>query len=452
MKLKTTLILAIILALIIGYYYLFEVKRAKRVEEREEEARKLFHYSPEQVTQLRLKEGDEVILCKKVGDEWKLEEPVQAKGDKEEIELLINNILDIEQERLIASEPSNLKQFGLSPPTAEVSFQADGKWETLQVGDETPTGISIYAKKGDSNDVLLVNSLARSYAKKEVYDLRNKTILPFELERVKQFRYRTAQQDITCQKTEANQWNLLQPIKTKADSDKVQSFLQRLIDAKAKEFVEEEPEDLGPYQLAPAERELTFWLGEEMSQATLYIGKIDEDKKSYYARGGQSMVVVLIDEEVFKELPEAIDGWRDKTLITFDRDKVNRIHLTSEEHSITLEKKEDQWELTEPTKTKADSWEVDSLAMALQGTKAEGFIDRPQKPDSWYGFDRPQLEISLWLEGEEASPKLMIGTQEKDKTTHYARSSQSPTIYLVKEEDIDKLKKTPFDLRDKVLI
>lgn len=194
MKLKTTLILAIILALIVGYYYFFEVRRAKQVEQREEEARKLFHYSPEQVTQLRLKEGDEVILCKKVGDEWKLEEPVLAKGDQEEIELLINSILDIEQERLIASEPSNLKQFGLSSPTAEVSFQADGKWEILQVGDETPTGMSIYAKKGDSSEVLLVNSLARSYAKKEVYDLRDKAILLFELERVKQFRYRTAQQ------------------------------------------------------------------------------------------------------------------------------------------------------------------------------------------------------------------------------------------------------------------
>lgn len=452
MKLKTTLILAIIFALIVGYYYFFEVRRAKQVEQREVEARKLFHYSPEQVTQLRLRENDEVILCKKVGDEWKLEEPLQAKGDQEEIELLINNILDIKQERLIATEPADMNQFGLSPSTAEVSFQVDGKWETLQVGDETPTGMSTYAKKGDSSEVLLVNSLARSYAKKEVFDLRDKTILPFEMERVKQFRYQTAQQDITCQKTEENQWNLLQPMNTKADSDKIQSFLRRLIDAKAKEFVEEEPEDLGQYQLVPAERELTFWLGEEMSQATLYIGKKEEDKKSYYARGGQSMTVVLIDEEVFKDLPQAIDGWRNKTLITFDRDKVNRIHLTSEEHSITLEKKEDQWELTEPTKTKADNWEVDSLAMALQETKAEGFIDRPQRPDAWYGFDRPQLEISLWLEGEEASPKVVIGTQEEGKTTHYARSSQTPTIYLVKEEDIDKLKKTPFDLRDKVLI
>ncbi len=189
-----------------------------------------------------------------------------------------------------------------------------------------------------------------------------------------------------------------------------------------------------------------------MSQTTLYIGKKDEDKKSYYARGGQGMTVVLIDEEVFKDLPQAIDGWRDKTLITFDRDKVVGIHVAHEEHSITLEKKEDQWQLTEPLKTKADSWEVDSLAIALQGTKAEGFIDRPQRPDAWYGFDRPQLEVNLWMEGEEVSPKVVIGKQEEGKTTHYARSSQSPTIYLVKEEDIDKLKKTPFDLRDKVLI
>ncbi len=261
MKLKTTLILAIIFALIVGYYYFFEVRRAKQVEEAKEEARKLFHYTPEQVTQLRLREDDEVLLCQQVGDEWKLEQPVQAKGDQEEIELLINNILDIEQERLIATEPADMKQFGLSPPTAELSFQVEGKWETLQIGDETPTGTSIYAKKGGSNEVLLVNSLARSYAKKEVYDLRDKIILPFKLERVKQFRYQTAQQDITCQKIEANQWNLLQPINTKADSDKIQSFLQRLINAKAKEFVEEVPEDLGQYQLAPRREGVNLLVG-----------------------------------------------------------------------------------------------------------------------------------------------------------------------------------------------
>lgn len=164
------------------------------------------------------------------------------------------------------------------------------------------------------------------------------------------------------------------------------------------------------------------------------------------------MVVVLIDEEVFKDLPEAIDGWRDKTLITFDRDKVNKINLAYEKHLIALQKKGDQWELTEPLKAIADNWEVDSLAIALQATKAEGFIDHPEKPDSWYGFDKPQLEVSLWLEGEEAPQKAIIGKQEKSKTTHYARSNQCPTIYLVEAEDIDKLKKTPFDLRDKVLI
>jgi len=452
MKLKTTLILAIILALIAGYYYLFEVKRAKQVEERKEEAKKLFHYSSEEVSQLRLKGVEEVISCKKVSDEWRLEEPVQAKGNKEEIEQTIKNILDIEQERLIATEPDDLKQFGLSPPTAEVSFQVNGKWETLQVGDETPTGASLYAKKGDSNEVLLVNSLARSYLKKELYDLRDKTILPFELDRVKQFRYRTAQQDIICERTGENQWSLIQPLKTKADSDRTESFLRRLIDAKAKEFVEEDPKDLGQYQLAPPERELDFWLGEEKAQTTLFIGKKNEDKKSYYAQGVQSKAVVLLDEEVFKDLPEEIDGWRDKTIISFDRDKLTKINLTYEEYPIALEKKGDQWELTEPSKTKADNWEVESIATNLQGTKAEGFIDHPDKPDSWYGFDKPELEVSLWVEEEQAPQKLDVGKQQKDKTTYYTRSSQSPTIYLVKEEDIDKLKKTPFDLRDKVLI
>jgi len=453
MKLKTTLILALILALIASYYYFFEVKRTKQVEKEKAEARKLFHYSPEEVTQLKLKGADEVILCQKVGEEWRLEEPVQAKGDKEEIERLINNILDIEQERLIVNEPADLKQFGLSPPTTgELSFQVKEEWETLQVGDETPTGASLYAKKGDSNEVMLVGSLARSYIKKEVYDLRNKTILPFELERVGQFRYRAAQQEVICEKTGENQWNLLKPLKTKADSDKIQPLLQRLIDAQAKEFVEEEPKDLGQYQLAPPEREFTFWLGEEKAETTLHIGKKDEDKKSYYARGGQSMVVVLIDEEVFKDLPEAVDDWRDKALLSFDRNKVNKINLAHGEHLITLQKKEDQWEFTEPLKTKADNWGVESFTIDLQGTKAEGFIDHPDKTDSWYGFDKPQLEVSLWLEGEEVPQKVVIGKQEEGKTNHYARSSQSPTIYLVKAEDIDKLKKTPFDLRDKVLI
>ena len=452
MKLKTTLILAIILALIAGYYYLIEVKRAKQVEEEKEEARKLFHYSPEEVTQLRLKGVEEVIACKKVGDEWRLEEPVQTKGNKEEIEQTIKNILDIEQERVITPEPDDLKQFGLSPPSAEVSFQVKGEWETLQVGDETPTGLYLYAKKGDSNEVLLVNSVARSYVKKEVYDLRDKTILPFQLERVKQFRYRTAQQDVICERTGENQWNLVQPLKTKADYDKIESFLGRLIDAKAKEFVEEEPKDLGQYQLAPPEREFTFWLGEEKAQTMLLIGKKNEDKKSYYAQGGQSKVVVLIEEEVFNDLPEAIDGWRDKTLISFDRDKLTKINLTHGKQLIALQKKGDQWELTEPLKTKAENWGVESLTIDLQGTKAEGFIDHPDKPESWYGFDKPQLEVSLWLEGEETPQKVVIGKQEEDKTTHYARSSQSPTIYLVKTEDVDKLKKTPFDLRDKVLI
>jgi hypothetical protein len=461
MSFKKTLILAIILACIFGFYYYFEVYRAPKVEKKEEEAKKVFHFEQNDVKKLVIANEEGTFTCQLKGKEWKIVKPIKAECDKEAIDTLIQSLHNLDFSRVIEEEPTNLQQYGLAKPLVKITFSAKGKENMIIVGDENPTGSSAYAQRAGEKKVLLVDSYVRNSLNKKLFDLRDKGVITFELNEVKQFSLQKGSLLVEGRMKGEGGWALIKPVNDKADGNKVEEVLNKFRNAKVKEFIDEHPKSLEPYGLENPQARLMVWLGKEKALKSLLIGKKEEEekKKGYYAKLQEAENVFIVEEDLLKDIPSDVFSWRNKKLLVFKRDDVKGIGLHTAEDNIMVKKEDkDVWSMTRPLKTKADRWEISSLLSDIDSVKSTGFIDPPLKDDSYYGFDKPFLELSLWLKDAKTPISIAIGKEKGEKEGEekekelYVRSTQKKSIALVEEEDIAKLMKTSFDLRNKEIL
>ncbi len=70
------------------------------------------------------------------------------------------------------------------PRALEVTFKAGGQDRHLLIGQKTPTGTDLYARLADKPRVFLISSYLESTFNKSTFDLRDKTILKIDREKV----------------------------------------------------------------------------------------------------------------------------------------------------------------------------------------------------------------------------------------------------------------------------
>lgn len=453
MSFKKTLIFAIILAGIIGFYYYFEVIRAPKIEKEEEEAKKVFHFETEDVNKLTVSSNEESVVCQLKDKNWRIIEPIRTEVDKTTVEGLIQSLHNVDFSRVVEENAKDLQKYGLAIPLVTISVSAKGKNYTFIVGDENPTGSGAYAKVAGETRILLIDSYMRNSLNKKLFDLRGKSVITFELEEVKQFSLLKDDLNVEALRQGDKDWVLKTPINSKGDKDKIEEVLNKFRNARAKEFVDEKPESLKPYGLDNPQAKLTVWLGNEKALKALLIGKKDEEKKGYYAKLKEAEGMFLVEETLLADIPSDIFDWRDKSLLSFERDDVHRILIRFAGEATEIKrKKKDAWRMIKPLKVDADRWEISSLLSDIEYAKSTAFIDPPLKQDSYYGFDTPALELSLWLKGSKHPLSITVGEKKGEDEEYFVRSTQNQSIALVKAEALEKLKKSSFDLRNKEIL
>jgi len=158
MKVRNTIILIILLALLGGYVYFFEV-RGNTGEEATP--------TPSTVQVLDLNEDDVVgltvqgpegttRLSRPVGGQWQMEEPSQEPADDTRVGLVVSSLAHLSASRSL-TETTDLEPFGLASPlwTVEVEV-AGGTTERIQIGDKNPAGGQYYVKKEGDSAIYLV--------------------------------------------------------------------------------------------------------------------------------------------------------------------------------------------------------------------------------------------------------------------------------------------------------
>src|SRR5207244_5120129 len=176
--------------------------------------------------------------------------------------------------------------------------------------------------------------------------------------------------------------------------------------------------------------------------------------KSYVRKGDEPKLYLTTSSLQFGLNKQAKD-LRDKQLVTFQDDDVQRVDVASGGQTTTLVRKgKDAW-VVQPGDQPADPTEVRSYLSTLRSTRATDFPDDALADLGKYGLDQPRLAVTLATGKDGTETQTLIlgaeGTQGTQKLV-YAKRANQPTVYAVGDWTPRSLGKQANDFRDKTVL
>ena len=256
---------------------------------------------------------------------------------------------------------------------------------------------------------------------------------------------------IRLKRTDAG-WELLEPIKTRADRGAVDGIVTSLATARVDREVAATAASLDEFGLKAPEVEVTVDVKGKPSMGLLVGGK-SPTGAWVFAKEPAKPAVVALSEMVSRDLAKPVSELRDRTVLAFDRKSVSQIDLALSGDAITIESAEGgKWRIAKPRALAADSDLVADFLEKLDAAKAKEFVDDAPKSLAPFGLDKPAT-VTLWVgkDKDRAARTLLFGRDDKDKKGVYVMRAGEPGVMLVPEEVWTAVPKTVGVLRDKVV-
>ncbi len=342
---------------------------------------KVFSVESDKIEEVAIKsESGERTTLRKAGADWQVVAPADgapAAADASEVSGITSNLSTLEQQRVIDENAQDLKEFGLAEPRIEVTFKAGGEPQTLQIGAKTPTGSDVYAKIAGKPKVFLIPSYIESTFNRKTFDLRDKSALKIDAQKVDSLEIVSAGQPIKFAKVNGT-WQLAAPAEPRTDAVAIDSLVTRVAGAQMKSLAP--GADLKEYGLDKPS--VTARIGTGSSQATLLIGKTGAEG-TVYAKDESRPAVFTLESAIVDELKKDALQYRQKDLFDARAFNTTRIELTKGADKFLFEKKTEKdkdgkdvekWRQLAPAQKDADADKIASLLSTLTGARATSFV------------------------------------------------------------------------------
>jgi len=117
------------------------------------------------ITTLELRREDRVVRCRRVDARWQVTAPAGSVVPADLIAALVTNITELPDVDVVAESSTDLAQFGLDTPAAEMTLTPEsGTPITVRLGSRNPSGTAVYAQRSGSDRVYLVGLNVLYYA------------------------------------------------------------------------------------------------------------------------------------------------------------------------------------------------------------------------------------------------------------------------------------------------
>lgn len=321
--LRSTIVLLVVLVGIGGYIYFVESERDPTAADAKPKA--FVELTADTIEEIKITNADgETSHLQRVGEDWQLLAPNKAAADTGVVGTVTSNLASLEVQRVVDEKPTDLKQYGLEPARIDVSFRVKDQkdFQQLLVGEKTPTGGDVFAKRPTEARVFLISSYLESIFNKAAFDLRDKSVLKFD--RAAADRIEIVEGATTLEFTRTGMdWRIARPIVARADYAAIEGVLTRLSSTFMQKIVAPEATDLRTYGLErPA---LTASVMGAGSTARLLIGRAEEGAR--IAKDSGRPEVFTVEETLFTELAKDAPDYRRRDLFDARSFTANRIEI-----------------------------------------------------------------------------------------------------------------------------
>ena len=254
-------------------------------------------------------------------------------------------------------------------------------------------------------------------------------------------------------KRTADGWDMLEPIKVRADRGAVDDMVTSLVTARMDREIDPNPAKPADFGLDPPAADVRLDV-KGAAPLVLRVGAKNPTGVWVYAREGAKPAVITLSEGISRDTSRPVADFRDRSVIAFDRKNVTGLNLDVAGDQIGLSTDEPgKWRIVKPSSYRADADVVTEFLDKLEAAKTLEFVDDAPKSLVPYGLDKPS-RVTIWLgrDKDRSSRTLLVGRAAPDKKGVYVKRDGEPSVLLTAEALWTAFPKTVAVLRDKVVV
>ncbi len=444
MKFKKTYIFAILIFGLLTAVYFLDYRREEKVEQQHEADMQVIKFDREQISMLEIIKKDEKILLQKSEKGWSLIEPIQDKGDDDQIEKLIISIAE-EKMLAVAKESdhisdSDLTEYGLDQPLAVYVIKNNlGQSKKITIGTQKNFEGNSFLRVDSENRIYVASSVWFTKAENKLIFYREKRLYRSPLGDINRVKIVSLNDNFEL-KRNANIWSSHQT-ENILDQNKVREIIRRISETMIQDYVF----DGEPSNALVEEKKLNhkpivrIEFGTASGDWAVDIN-INESENAVYALTDRPTRLVNLDPsswEFFGNLN--LDSLRDRVSVTrFSLNQVQKMYIKLDGKEINFSKVDDRWVEDGVETSSEDSELILETIGRIHDLEISEFIDRKQA-NHFRGTDMVILKTDAnnlvyqlnW------GPDFKIKKNGKDKDYYYSRTQFSSSIFAIEKQHID---------------
>ncbi len=283
-------------------------------------------------------------------------------------------------------------------------------------------------------------------AKGRVFTVEPKDVDAFTIKR--------GNETIRLKRVEGGGWELLEPLKVRADRAAAEDVVTSLATVRMDREVDPNPAKPADFGLDPPAAEVSLEVKGKKDPLVLLVGAKSPTGAWVYAKEGGKTAVMTVSEVASRDVSRPVADFRDKTVIAFDKKNVTGVDLEVGGDQISLAADEPRkWRIVKPNAYRADGDLVSDFLDKLESAKIKEFVADSPPSLAPYGLDRPAT-VTIWTgkDKERASKTLLFGKGDLEKKGVYVMRAGEHEVMLVPEELWTVFPKTVAVLRDKTVV
>lgn len=445
MRRWTLVLLVGLLGVLAAGYYVLDVRGRDARERQQAAERRVVDFDAAAVRELAIEKRGERVVARLEDGRWRIVAPVEDRADETTVQGLLAFVRQLEKVRTLDGL-SDLATVGLDAPETRLTLGLKtGEALTLLLGGPNPARTGIYAAVEGVPVVFLAPSrLATELAKSPyVNELRDRTILPIEADRVRRLEIVRADTRIVVERVGPRQWRLERPFNGAGDDGIIRDLLWKIGSARAQSVVAG-TEPPARYGLDRPHARVSV-VDDAGGRRTLAVSLAPEDPRKLFARMDGSASVHVTDGQLLADLALDPGLLRNRQLLVYDQRDVERITIRYPGDLLVLDRAGEGWRVTRPVEGPAMRATVENILEVLPNLRYASVESAAGGDLQRYGLDRPRLAVTLGLKGGRELPTLAVGREQGGM--HFVMVGDSAPVYTVDARLIRVIPEDPTDAK-----
>ena len=380
MSIRTTLILAVIVALLGALYYFGDKVKAP---DEDTQHPKLVSVKADDVTSIDVTTGGTTLTLEKKNGLWFVTAPYKGFAATHNVQNVVNQLADMQADRIVNEDSTAgiLKQYGLDKPqfTVRLHLKDSKTTPTVAFGIRAPSETGWYARSNDTGPVLLAGNGIAADILRGPQGWREGAPLFVDNAKIHRVEASGGGIDLALAKEKDKpEWSMTKPRAAKADAMAINQWLLRLQGDEVKKFFDDVKP--GDRRLEPTFT-LKLWNKDEQDPMVVTVGEKTEGGWYALRSAAGTQEVFLLPDSKLTSLKIDPSEVADKHLFSeLDINKADRAKVVETTAGTAEAQKSDGiWSFSKPTTRKDDLGKVTALLYLLKDLKYEHRVTDPKE-------------------------------------------------------------------------